>query len=102
LAISSLVDILEQIIARITDDSDIVWTNFNSPGEMRKLLTDLINLLKENDTTCLLRLKILFAPTGSFQEHSIDNGWADKYIYLSNSSDDSFDLLIGDSPFQAV
>jgi hypothetical protein len=43
-------------------------------------------------------LKLLFAPTGAFQETSIENGWSHDYLLLSAE----FDRLIGSPINQAL
>jgi hypothetical protein len=39
------------------------------------------------------KLRLLFAPTGSLQETSISNGWADKFLALSSRFDAALEEL---------
>ena len=86
-ALSSIITILEQVLEKITDGSDIVWTRFNTPKEMRQEITTCLELLKKGELGCLDNVSLLFAPTGAFQEHSISNGWSDAYMQMSASFD---------------
>lgn len=77
--LSSIITILEQVLDKITDGSDIAWTRFNTPKEMRQERT--------GELGCLDNVSLLFAPTSAFQEHSISNGWSDVYMQMSASFD---------------
>ncbi|TDW99005.1 hypothetical protein [Dinghuibacter silviterrae] len=82
-ALSSIINILEQVMEKITDDSDIVWTRFNTPKEMRQEIASYLESLKKGDLGCLNNISLLFAPTGAFQEHSISNGWSEAYVQMA-------------------
>ena len=85
--IQDLVDIIENVKAKITDNSDIVWTGYDSAKELRNELDTYIQQLKAGNTTSLEELHKHFLPTCTFQEHSISNGWAAEYIMLSEKFD---------------
>ena len=90
--IDELIKIIGVIKNKVSDSSDVVWTRYESVKEFRDDLDNYIIRLKANDKSCLEEIYILFAPTGSLQEHSISNGWADEYINLA----DRFDKLYKD------
>lgn len=82
-----LIDIVLKVKAKITDDSDVVWTRFDNPAAMRNEIDSCIQQLQNNNLGELTTLHLLFAPTGSFQEHAISNGWIDEYMRLAEEFD---------------
>lgn len=90
---NGIISILEQVKEHITDDSDMVWTGYNSAKELRDELDTYIQQLTENDTACLEKLHGHFLPTSNFQEHSLSNGWADAYLRLVEQFDANYALL---------
>lgn len=85
-----LIEILNKVKEKLIDGSDVVWTGYDNAQQMRDELDAYIQILRTGDASPLKELRFLFAPTGSFQEHSIDNGWAYEYLELA----DKFDKLI--------
>lgn len=67
--------------------TDIVWSRYNSVDELIKDIDDYIISLEQKRDTVFYDLEILFAPTGSLQEISIDSGWGSKFIELSQKID---------------
>lgn len=86
-------NLISKIQTYITDDSDSVWTSYDSPQELREELEEAKQQLKNNDSRCLEQLNILFAPTGSLQEHSLSNGWSKEFIQLATEFDTLHDTL---------
>jgi uncharacterized protein YqgV (UPF0045/DUF77 family) len=68
-------------------NTDVTWSGYNTIEEVIKDLDSCIEQLKQKDKSVIEKLKILFAPTGAFQEISIDSGWSDKYLELASSFD---------------
>ena len=93
LATEQLLDILEQVLKRIVDDSDVVWTRFDTPAALRAELASYSEQLEKGHFSCLRQLDLLFAPTGSLQEHSISNGWEEEFIRLSALFDSAYASL---------
>ena len=87
--LQDFIHIINKVREKISDDSDVVWTRYSTPKEMRAGLDVYLLQLQAGDTGCMQDLNILFAPTGAFQEHSISNGWADEYLLLAKE----FDML---------
>ena len=85
--IKDLIDIIEKVKEKITDAGNMVWTDYNNAKELRDELESYIQELQTGNNTCLEKLRVLFLPTGTLQEHSISNGWADVYIVLSENFD---------------
>ena len=69
-------------------NTDVTWSRYNTAEEVIKDLASCIEQLKQKDKSVIEKLKILFAPTGVFQEISIDSGWSDKYLELANRFDE--------------
>jgi hypothetical protein len=85
--LQDIIHIIKKVQEKVSDDSDVVWTRYSTPAEMRADLNVCIRQLQEGDTSCLEHLNILFAPTGAFQEHSISNGWDDEYLRQAEKFD---------------
>ena len=85
--INELIKIIELIKNKISDSSDVTWTQYETAKEFRDDLDRYVARLKINDKSCLEDLNVLFAPTGSLQEHSISNGWSDEYLRLAEQFD---------------
>ena len=47
-----LICIIETVKEKITDNSDVVWTGYNTAKELRKELEKYIDQLKIGDTSC--------------------------------------------------
>jgi hypothetical protein len=82
-----IIDLLTEIKNKITDDSDVVWTRFNTVDELRKHLDNYILRLNQGDKKVINDINIDFAPTSTFQELSIQNGWSEDYIRLASKFD---------------
>lgn len=78
-----LLDIIEKIKNRVADTSNMVWTKYNSPIELRDELNIYIGQIQLNDFDCINELNSLFGPTASLQEHAIDNSWTEEYMTLA-------------------
>ena len=85
--IDEIIKIIEIVKNKISDSSDVIWTRYESAKEFRDDLDGYITRLKANDKSCLEELNILFAPTGSLQEHSISNGWSKEFLRISEIFD---------------
>ena len=85
-----LIDILQTIKSKLTDESDLMWTSYETAEQLRDELDIYIEQLKKGDNSCLDNLNMHFAPTSTFQEHSIQNRWTDEYIALSDRFDNVY------------
>ena len=85
-----LIILSQKVQDKITDDSDVVWTGYDTAKQLREELETYIENLKRGDTTCIEKLHTHFLPTGTFQEHSISNGWAEEYLSLSENFDNIY------------
>jgi len=82
-----IIHLLKEIKQRIKDDSDIFRTNYNTVDDIRKHIDDCILRIQNGDKDVLTDINIDFAPTSTFQELSIQNGWSDDYMILANKFD---------------
>jgi hypothetical protein len=78
-----LIDIINIIKAKFTDNSDMLWTSYETPEKVRDELDNFIDQLKKGHIGCLENLNIHFLSTSTFQKHSIQNGWIKEYMKLS-------------------
>ena len=86
-----IIYLLTEIKAKITDDSDVVWTRFNTVDELREHIDNHILRLNEGDKKVINDINVDFGPTSTFQELSIQNGWSEDYIVLASKFDRLYD-----------
>lgn len=85
-----LVDLIKEIQEKITDASDMVYTNYENSKQLRDVLQTYIEEVQQGDIKCIEKLQMLFLPTATLQEHSICNGWATEYICLAEKFDNLY------------
>ncbi len=86
--------ILRQVKSYTTVTADTVWAGFNNAEEFLEELDNDIANIEMCDYAALEKVNIEFAATGTYQELSISNGWADEYIHLSSNFDTAYEKLI--------
>lgn len=92
--IDELIGLLDVI--RILIDSpntNVIWSQFESVEDVLIKLDTLKWRVELGDNKVITDLRILFAPTGSFQEISIDSGWGEKFIELATRFDKIIDSV---------
>lgn len=94
--LDELISLLEVVISRLADDSDMSWTKYESAIDLKKKLFTYIQELKADNLKSITILNLHFAPTSTFQELSISNGWSDEYIRISTVFDEIYKLLNND------
>lgn len=82
-----LIDIIKKVKDKFTNESDLTYSSYNTAKELRNELNVYIDELCKGDKTSLLKLNILFSPTGLFQEHSLMNYWSEEYLILAKKFD---------------
>jgi hypothetical protein len=80
---------------QIADDSDIAWTSYNSPADLRDLISSLISRVEQKELKAIEDAYFLFLPTSALQEHAISNGWSEEYMNLAERFDKLYDLTKG-------
>ncbi|HEV8505903.1 MAG TPA: hypothetical protein VGQ53_10900 [Chitinophagaceae bacterium] len=85
--IEELIEIIKKLKGKITDDSDMVWTGYETSKQLRDELEAYILELQAGNATSMEKIKTLLLPTGALQEHSISNRWGDEFLDLSEKFD---------------
>ena len=87
--LEEMISILREVIKYINDDSDMTWSGYGNAGKLREVLAGFISELKNGNVKVLKKMEFEFLPTGSLQEHSLSNGWADEYEILSTKMENT-------------
>jgi hypothetical protein len=61
--------------------------------ELRNEIDRCIYHLKQNHKEIIGEINLHFAPTSTFQEHSMTNGWTEKFHALAERFDKLYELL---------
>ena len=77
---------LEETISFLRNSQSSDWAGM-SVGELILELESEIERIKNSKAADAKRIGFLFAPTGPIQEISIDNGWGDEFLRLSEIVD---------------
>lgn len=86
----ALLKVLEDVRLFTSESEDSGWAHTNL-ANIDALLDLAINELQNGRLPNLSDLRLLFAPTGSLQETSLSNGWANTFLMLA----EEFDRIIG-------
>jgi hypothetical protein len=81
--------ILGTIKGYISKDTDVIWAGYDNVDEFLTELNKYIEKMESCDFDALGKLEMNFAPTSSYQDLSISNGWGDDFLELA----DQFDQL---------
>lgn len=79
--------ILETIKGWTIDETDTVWAGYDNGKEFLIDLTADIEKIKFCNFETLDKLNMEFAPTSTYQEISLSNGWAKEYVKLAEHFD---------------
>ncbi|MFB9077773.1 hypothetical protein ACFFLS_00330 [Flavobacterium procerum] len=90
---NAVIKILEAVKSKITVETDLLWTSYNSVEELTTEINEIENLLREKNNKALELLGYLFAPTGTLQEISMQNEWIQEYMNLSSEFDTLYKIL---------
>lgn len=91
--IDQLIDILLEIKEHIKDESDCIWTYYETPEQIRDEINKYILELENGNMQSLDEINMHFLPTAAYQEHSMSNGWSDEYIKLAGEFDEIYNAL---------
>jgi hypothetical protein len=86
------INIINQVKTKITDESDMAWTHYDTAKQLREELELYIRQFQNGDVSSLEKVKFLFLPTATLQEHSIANGWPDEYLALAEKFDSLYSM----------
>jgi hypothetical protein len=74
------IKVLQEVIELLQrPETEVMYSQYNSAEEAITDLDDHLSRLLEGDISKIQELKLLFAPTGSLQDISIDSGWGDRF-----------------------
>jgi len=88
-----VVEILKQIRAFISKDTDTVWAGFDNADKFLEELNQDIEKIEKCDFQTLEKVHVEFLPTCTYQELSMSNGWSYKYIILSTDFDKIYERM---------
>ncbi|MFD0694967.1 hypothetical protein ACFQZT_12745 [Paenibacillus sp. GCM10027628] len=78
---AALIELLLEVRSLVdSPNTNVTWSRFKDVDEVLEYLDSCIESLRQGSESALEDLKLLFAPTGSLQEISIDSGWGNKFI----------------------
>lgn len=84
--IDNLVSTLEKTLSFLRESESSFWSSL-SVEELISKLEDELHKSENSQQIDLGQLKFLFAPIGPIQDTSIDNGWGDQYLEISEVID---------------
>ncbi|MEO6252389.1 MAG: hypothetical protein ABIO79_03755 [Ferruginibacter sp.] len=87
------IDILLKVKDHIADNSDCIWTYYETPQQMRDDIDKYILELGKGSTSLLDEMYMHFLPTAAYQEHSLMNNWTVEYHKLAARFDKIYDAL---------
>ena len=87
------IEILREIKANIRDNSDCIWTSYESSIEIRKDIDKYISELERGNTNIIDETYCHFLPTSTYQEHSMANNWTKEYHKLASKFDKIYGCL---------
>lgn len=93
--IQKIIDILNIIKNKIDDDTNVIWTEYDTPQALINKLDLEINNLQSRNYKTISNINGLFIPTGTLQEVSISNGWGDEFLTLAEQFDHHYEKVAG-------
>jgi hypothetical protein len=85
--------ILEIIKSWTTDETDTVWAGYDNGKEFLIDLNADIEKMKFCDFETLDKLNMEFAPTSTYQEISLSNGWSEDFLKLAEQFDKLYEAI---------
>lgn len=84
--------IIRLVRAKITDNTNLLWTDYDDAEELQTELDHDLLQLEKGNLSSLKKYKSYFLPTATFQEIAVSNAWGDEYLRLAGL----FDGLYGE------
>lgn len=85
--------ILETIKGWTTDETDTVWAGYDNGKEFLVDLNIDIEKIKFCDFETLDKLNMEFAPTSTYQEIYLSNGWGNEFLKLAEQFDKLYEKI---------
>jgi hypothetical protein len=89
----TVIQIIEIIKSKITLQTDLMWTHYETVDELLNEIEINLLLLKNNDRKGWQFFNYAFGPTSTFQEISIQNGWGEEFLELAEKFDKYYHTL---------
>ncbi len=86
--------ILETIKRWTNYDTDTVWAGYDNGKDLLVDLNTDIEKIHFCDFSTLEKLNMKFAPTSTYQEISLSNGWGDEFVKLAEQFDKFYKRII--------
>ena len=85
--LEELISVLEETIELLGNSQSSDWAPMSVEEIIQELEAEIAKIKNSQPIDARL-LGFLFAPTGAIQETSIDNGWGDDFLRISESIDE--------------
>jgi hypothetical protein len=85
--VEKLISALEETLSFLQNSQSSDWAHMSVEEIITRLKTE-ISKAKNSQPIDAKFLRLLFAPTGAIQETSIDNGWGDDFLRISEVVDE--------------
>lgn len=85
--IQVIIEIIKNVNSLITEQTDLSWTKYNRAYELKSELETDIQEFEKGNLQIFEKYSLYFAPTGTFQEISILNGWGENFVLIANDFD---------------
>ena len=85
--LNQLIEIIKTVRLKITDETDVMYTRYDNARDLQKEIDNDLNELINGNMKKLEVFQSHFAPTTTFQEISLSNGWGEEYIVLADRFD---------------
>lgn len=90
LTCEALIDVLSEARSMLDQpDNDFSRSKWKDRASAVADIDAILARIDAAETVKMLPIQMLFAPTGSLQEVSIESGWADEFIALASRFDDA-------------
>lgn len=76
-----------------SSDNDFIWSTWADQTAATADIDSWIDKIKDDCSSDISQLKLLFAPTGGIQEVAVSSGWGEEYLALARSFDEAIASL---------
>lgn len=85
--VQEAIDIVTAMRDKVTDETNLTWSSYESAVELRRELDACIDGLRRGDKKHVDGMGIYFYPACDMQNISLDNGWSSDYMELASRYD---------------
>ncbi|MBI3407004.1 MAG: hypothetical protein HY040_01425 [Planctomycetes bacterium] len=84
LSLDEAIAVLEEVVEFLRQPTtDVVWSKYECVEDAQAEVDAHLTKLRAEDLSTLNDLRLLFAPTGSLQEISLNSGWGVRFLALA-------------------